>query len=47
VLPFLIYNLPPEERAVFSKKIPPALAKQVTSDAWKEKWMPMSTFMLL
>ena len=47
VVPFLIYNLPPEERAIFSKKIPPALAKQVTSDAWKEKWMPMSTFMLL
>jgi hypothetical protein len=46
VVPFLIYNLPPEERTVFSKKIPPALAIQVTSDAWKEKWMPMSTFML-
>jgi hemerythrin-like domain-containing protein len=47
VVPFIIYNLPPEERAVFSKKIPPALAQQVTSDGWKEKWMPMSTFMLL
>ncbi len=47
VVPFLLYNLPPAERAVISKKIPPALTKQIASDGWKKKWLPMSPFMLL
>ncbi len=46
VVPFLIYNLHPDDRAFFSRKIPPALTQQLTSDAWMEKWTPMRTFML-
>jgi hypothetical protein len=46
VVPFLLYNLPPEERAVFSQGMPPIVIQELVPVAWKEKWSPMKPFLL-
>jgi len=45
-VPFILYNLSPEEREVMSKEMPPIVVQQLVPVAWKEKWEPMSPFLL-
>jgi hemerythrin-like domain-containing protein len=46
VVPFMLYNLGPEDRAVLSQSIPPVVTQQLVPVAWKEKWAPMKPFLL-
>jgi hypothetical protein len=46
VVPFALYNLPPEQRAVLSRAMPPLVIEQLVPVAWKEQWAPMQPFLL-
>lgn len=46
VVPFLLYNLSAEDRAIMSQAMPPMVTQQLVPIAWKEKWEPMSPFLL-
>lgn len=46
VVPFLLYNLTQEERAVFSQSMPPMVTEQLVPVVWKEKWASMTPFFL-
>jgi hypothetical protein len=46
ILPFALYNLPPEQRAIFSQTLPPMVTQQLVPLVWKEKWAPMQSFLL-
>jgi hemerythrin-like domain-containing protein len=46
VVPFLLYNLPPEERAIFARALPAIVTQQLVPGPWKEKWQPMLPFLL-
>ena len=47
VMPFVVYNLNPADRAEFIKLLPPVVANQLIPFAWKPVWEPMSPFLLL
>lgn len=46
VVPFMLYNLEPGDRAVLSKAMPPMVIQQLVPVVWKEKWEPMKPFLL-
>ncbi len=46
VVPFLLYNLPPEQRCAFAAAMPPIVTEQLVPVVWKEKWEPMKPFLL-
>jgi hemerythrin-like domain-containing protein len=46
VVPFSLYNLHPNERALISKGIPEIVIKQMVPIDWKDKWAPMKPFLL-
>ena len=46
VVPFLLHNLEPADRAVMAAKLPPVVTEQLVPHAWKEKWAPMEAFLL-
>jgi hemerythrin-like domain-containing protein len=46
VVPFLLYNLLPEERAAFAQAFPPIVTQQLVPIVWREKWTPMAPFLL-
>jgi hemerythrin-like domain-containing protein len=46
VVPFVLYNLGPEDRAVMSQAMPPIVTQQLVPLVWKEKWAPMKPFLL-
>jgi hemerythrin-like domain-containing protein len=46
MVPFLFYNLPPEERADMAQAAPPVLLQELLPVVWKEKWAPMEPFLL-
>jgi hypothetical protein len=45
-LPFLLYNLEPEDRAVMAQAMPPAVTQQLVPVAWHDQWAPMQPFLL-
>ncbi len=45
-MPFVLYNLPAEERAILAQKMPPIVTQQLVPVDWKEKWAPMQPFLL-
>ncbi len=45
-VPFMLYNLPPEERAVFAEAIPAEVTNHLVPVVWKEQWAPMTPFLL-
>jgi hypothetical protein len=45
-MPFVLYNLPAEERAILAQKMPPIVTQQLLPVDWKEKWAPMQPFLL-
>jgi hypothetical protein len=47
VVPFTLFNLPQKERACLSDLLPPAVPQHLVPVAWKEKWQPMSPFLLV
>jgi hemerythrin-like domain-containing protein len=46
VVPFLLYNLSPEERAVMAQSMPPVVTQELVPIAWKDKWASMKPFLL-
>lgn len=46
VVPFMLYNLPPEERAAFARQMPAIVTQQLVPMVWKDKWAPMKPFLL-
>jgi hypothetical protein len=47
VVPFLLHNLEPADRAAMAAKFPPIVMQQLVPIAWKEKWAPMQPFLLI
>jgi hemerythrin-like domain-containing protein len=46
VVPFVLYNLAPEDRAIMAAPMPPVVTQELVPKAWKEKWAPMQPFLL-
>jgi hypothetical protein len=46
VLPFMLYNLPADDRAVMAQGLPPMVREQLIPFAWKAVWAPMQPFLL-
>ncbi|MCL4377801.1 MAG: hemerythrin domain-containing protein [Actinobacteria bacterium] len=46
MMPFILYNLEPEERANMSQNMPPVLIQELVPIAWKKQWSPMQPFLL-
>jgi hemerythrin-like domain-containing protein len=46
VIPFILYNLPPEERTLMAKVFPPIVSEQLVPYEWRDKWESMSPFFL-
>jgi hemerythrin-like domain-containing protein len=47
VIPFLLYNLPPEQRSIFAKAMPQLVVQELVPVVWKEKWEPMKPFLIV
>ena len=45
-IPFVLYNLPADERAIMAQAMPPAVTQQLVPVDWKAKWAPMQPFLL-
>ncbi len=46
IVPFVLYNLSPEDRAIASQGFPEMVTKQLVPIDWKDKWTPMQPFLL-
>lgn len=46
LVPFILYNLAPDERALMAGMMPPVLTERLVPVDWKEKWSPMQPFFL-
>lgn len=46
VVPFLLYNLVPEERAIFARTMPFLLTRLLVPVVWKTRWSSMRPFLL-
>jgi len=46
MLPFLLYNLEPEERATMASLIPAELIEEMIPNVWKSQWWPMEPFLI-
>mgnify|MGYP001822693222 CR=1 FL=1 len=45
-IPFILYNLPAEERAIMAAQMPPAVSQELVPGPWREHWAPMQPFLL-
>jgi hemerythrin-like domain-containing protein len=45
-IPFVLYNLSTDERAILAQMMPPAVTQQLVPVDWKEMWAPMRPFLL-
>ena len=46
VLPFMLYNLSPDDRAAMERELPPIVTQQLIPVVWKEQWKSMQPFLL-
>jgi hypothetical protein len=46
ILPFLLFNLSPEQRRYFAAEMPPEVTGQLVPVVWKQQWAPMQPFLL-
>ena len=46
VVPFVLYNLSPEDRAQMAQAYPPQVVEQLVPIDWKAAWAPMQPFLL-
>lgn len=46
VVPFLLYNLPPDRRAIFARPMPPVVTRLLVPIVWRSKWASMRPFLL-
>jgi Hemerythrin HHE cation binding domain len=45
-VPFVLYNLEPEDRAIMAQAMPPVVTQQLVPLAWRAQWAPMKPFLL-
>jgi hemerythrin-like domain-containing protein len=45
-IPFVLYNLAPDDRAIMAKTMPPLVTQQLVPLAWRAQWSPMKPFLL-
>jgi hemerythrin-like domain-containing protein len=45
-IPFVLYNLAPEDRAIMAKAMPPVVVQQLVPLVWRAQWAPMKPFLL-
>jgi hypothetical protein len=45
-VPFILYNLSAEDRAIMAQQMPPAVSQELVPIVWKEQWAPMVPFLL-
>jgi hypothetical protein len=45
-LPFVLFNLDAEDRAVMAASMPAMVVEELIPKAWKEQWAPMKPFLL-
>jgi hypothetical protein len=45
-VPFVLYNLPAQERAIQARTMPSAVVEELVPVVWKEQWAPMQPFLL-
>ena len=46
VIPFILYNLEPNERAMMAANLPPAIVNELVPIVWKDQWAPMKPLLL-
>jgi hypothetical protein len=46
VLPFLLYNLPPDKRSAFARGMPLVVTRLLVPIVWRRKWASMRPFLL-
>ena len=46
VVPFVLYNLSPEDRTIASQGFPEMVTKKLVPIEWKDKWISMQPFLL-
>jgi hypothetical protein len=46
VVPFILYNLAPEDRAIMAQQMPPVVSQELVPGTWREHWAPMKPFLL-
>ncbi len=46
VLPFMLYNLTPDDRTEMIRLLPPIVTQQLIPIAWKEQWKSVQPFLL-
>ena len=46
VMPFVLYNLSTEDRAILTQGLPEMVTKQLIAIDWKDKWISMQPFLL-
>jgi hypothetical protein len=46
LVPFILYNLSAEDRAIMAQQMPPAVSQELVPIVWKEQWAPMVPFLL-
>jgi hypothetical protein len=47
VVPFVLYNLPPEERLRIMQTVPPAMIQEQIPGEWLAAWAPMRPFLMM
>ncbi|NIM95225.1 MAG: hypothetical protein GTO18_16125 [Anaerolineales bacterium] len=46
VVPFILYNLPPDVRGILANGMPPEVTEELVPNLWKDKWESMKPFLL-
>jgi hypothetical protein len=46
VIPFILYNLEPDERAKMAENFPPSIVNELVPVVWKDQWAPMKPLLL-
>lgn len=47
VIPFILYNLPLEQRKLMAEVFPPVVIEELIPNQWKQQWQSMSPFFIL
>jgi hypothetical protein len=47
VVPFILYNLEPEDRAIMAANFPAVITNELVPAVWKDQWAPMKPFLLV
>ena len=46
VVPFMLYDLDPEPRAIMTAALPTVVTEQLVPVAWKDRWATMKPYLL-